>query len=61
MSPTLFCDLDGTLLPHVYDDSEGRVVAPTFSEGPAFGPLMQWLKLGGRLVAVTGTVLYLIY
>lgn len=51
---TLFCDLDGTLLPHVYNDADGRVVAPTLKNGPAFTPILKWLELGGRLVAVTG-------
>ena len=47
----------GTLLPHVYNDGDGKLRAPTFKEGPAFRHVIRWLQLGGRLVAVTGSSL----
>eukprot|EP00959_Pyramimonas_sp_CCMP1952_P442446 9262303-Pyramimonas_sp.AAC.1 len=52
--PLLFCDLDGTLLPPVFNDKDGVIRAPTLKEGPAFKHIVRWLQLGGRLVAVTG-------
>jgi len=57
MHPILFCDLDGTLLPHVYNDGEGKLRTPTFKEGPVFQHILRWLQLGGRLVGVTGSSL----
>jgi hypothetical protein len=53
--PILFCDLDGTLLPHAYNTADGSLRTPTFKEGPAFPHIIRWLQLGGRLVAVTGS------
>ncbi|KAG8468326.1 hypothetical protein KFE25_013409 [Diacronema lutheri] len=52
---TLISDLDGTLLPAPFSNGLGHVVHPPLSAGPAFAPLVELLRAGATVVAVTGS------
>lgn len=45
----ILSDLDGTLI----DGFNGQY-SPDLTESPCHDPLLQWLQLGGRVVAITG-------
>lgn len=46
-APWIVADMDNTLI------DKGPGAYPTLKEGPCYGPLMRWLRLGGNLLCVT--------